>query len=181
MRVFILALLTTLLFASHPKAAHADLRQVTVPDLHGLTIDQANAKLKKAGFMYPVTQGDAAACDTSSNPPRGSIYCQEPWPEQQVFENKLIIVKLYTPPPPKLTGLKLVGLSLQDAKKQLAAWKHTGHVETATTSGEGLLSDERKLPPCAPDKVCDVVPWEFRDDEDITLQIGRKVKISAPD
>ncbi|MFT3700045.1 MAG: PASTA domain-containing protein [Kofleriaceae bacterium] len=67
-----------------------------MPDLSGLTFEEAVVAVKKAGFTNPPRIGDALYCvDHPIDDDR--IACQEPYDGAVVSENQLILVTLYHP------------------------------------------------------------------------------------
>jgi hypothetical protein len=136
--------------ADDPAAAPDDTPpRVTVPDLNGLTVDEANARLRAAGLTRPVdTEQYGAVMSCGPDARDGRVCGQHPAPGTVQFADEPVEVRLghYDARADKVVVPDVRGMHLADAR---AAFARAGFMaEPLLESGAG----------CKPDIVCSQTP-----------------------
>jgi len=106
---------------------------LVVPDLVGMSFDDASARLRQAGFRYELEQSTPIDCATAS-PGEGLIRCQEPAPGARVAGSSMVHVTIdhRFRSHGVLTETELqtvVGLTLAQAKAKLAQLGNQDEIE----------------------------------------------------
>lgn len=90
---------------------------ITVPDLRGLTLDQADNYLENKHLVYFVLDSSFAV-----DLPPTAILDQDPPPQSKVKENRKIYVTVNAVNPPQVKMPSLIDKSLRQATLELESW-----------------------------------------------------------
>ncbi len=96
------------------KAVTAHNKEITVPDLTGMSVVQAEKYLSGHGMRADVT--DSVFIKRME---RGTVYRQNPAPGSKVKEGRRILITINAVDPKKVTMPNLIGYSLRQAKAEL--------------------------------------------------------------
>lgn len=96
------------------KAVTAHNKEITVPDLTGMSVAQAEKYLSGLGMRADVT--DSVFIKRME---RGTVYRQNPAPGSKVKEGRRILITINAVDPKKVTMPNLIGYSLRQAKAEL--------------------------------------------------------------
>lgn len=96
------------------KAVTAHNKEITVPDLTGMSVAQAEKYLSDHGMRADVT--DSVFIKRME---RGTVYRQNPAPGTKVKDGRRILLTINSVNPKKVTMPNLVGYSLRQAKAEL--------------------------------------------------------------
>jgi PASTA domain len=151
---------------------------VTVPNVIGKTPAEAAALAKAAGFSTDVEEAPLD-CDTA-NPGDGQIKCQDPDPGQSVRRYTMIHIEVFHDVDPFPNVIRrgraqgLLGLSVDKARAQLAAWGFRGTIE--------IMHDvtQSDVKGCDDTHVCDWEPLDIDKSDRVVLKTRKPVVIGAP-
>lgn len=96
------------------KAVTAHNKEITVPDLTGMSVAQAEKYLSDHGMRADVT--DSVFIKRME---RGTVYRQNPAPGTKVKDGRRILITINAVDPKKVTMPNLIGYSLRQAKAEL--------------------------------------------------------------
>lgn len=156
---------------------------VTMPNLVGMTVDQAAAAVRAAGFKLDMEHSSPLECSAPPKVDDGRINCQSVAAGTTVKAYTLIQVAVYQVQ--HLAGIivraqlkPLVGMQLADAKAQLQRLGYKGHVQIETP--------QQFYKNCSLGTVCEVDPESGvsseNPEENIFFVMNKNdVKISTPD
>lgn len=151
--------------------------QLVVPDVMGKTEAEARALARAAGFTADVELNAALACDGGPKV-KDHVSCQTPDPGSKVSRGAWIQIAIYKPwdHPGMLVRdqlLPLVGLTVEQAKQQLAQLGYDGNLVVS----EQYHYDDK----CGQNKVCGVEPEAgIGLHDELRLSINKKLTIAAP-
>ena len=151
--------------------------KLTVPDLRGKSFADAVAIVKRAGFAYELEQ-EPLGCD-NDKPANGTVRCQNPDAGATVDVHAFVRVEIYQERDRsgelvRAQTASLIGLTVDEAKKKLAAMGYTGHLE--------IFEDKAAPTRCKRGTVCRVHPDELGKDAplDLTISTAAPLEITAP-
>lgn len=123
---------------------------ITVPNVVGKSLDEAQAMAQQAGFKQDVETTRPVECDTPA-PGEGLIRCQDPEAGTRVARYAMLQVNVYRTRSHKgrvtledLAALK--GLTVAQARAKLVEYGATDEVEVATSN--------RFIDNCKPETIC---------------------------
>jgi Serine/threonine protein kinase len=110
---------------------------LTVPDLSGLTVDQAKQRLKDMGLVLGkiTTQED-------SSKPDGVIISQSPSADGKINKGQLVDVVVNKLSPKKVTVPSLIGMTLKDARDALSSLEISLASINGSTDESSIVTDQ---------------------------------------
>lgn len=110
---------------------------LTVPDLSGLTVDQAKQRLKDMGLVLGkiTTQED-------SSKPDGVIISQSPSADGKINKGQLVDVVVNKLSPKKVTVPSLIGMTLKDARDALSSLEISLASINGSTDEASIVTDQ---------------------------------------
>lgn len=110
---------------------------LTVPDLSGLTVDQAKQRLKDMGLVLGkiTTQED-------SSKPDGVIINQSPSADGKINKGQLVDVVVNKLSPKKVTVPSLIGMTLKDARDALSSLEISLASINGSTDESSIVTDQ---------------------------------------
>lgn len=110
---------------------------LTVPDLSGLTVDQAKQRLKDMGLVLGkiTTQED-------SSKPDGVIISQSPSADGKINKGQLVDVVVNKMSPKKVTVPSLIGMTLKDARDALSSLEISLASINGSTDESSIVTDQ---------------------------------------
>ena len=110
---------------------------LTVPDLSGLTVDQAKQRLKDMGLVLGkiTTQED-------SSKPDGVIISQSPSADGKINKGQLVDVVVNKLSPKKVTVPSLIGMTLKDARDALSSLEISLASINGSTDESSVVTDQ---------------------------------------
>ncbi len=156
---------------------------IAVPNLVGMTVDQAAAAVRAAGFKLEMEHSSPLECTSPPKVEAGHVNCQSVDAGTAVKAYTLIQVAVFQIQ--HLAGIivraqlrPLVGMKLEDAKTQLKKLGYKGHVQIETPV--------QFYKNCPLGTVCEVSPESGvsseNSEENVFLVMNKNdVKISTPD
>lgn len=110
---------------------------LTVPDLSGLTLDQAKQRLKDMGLVLGkiTTQED-------SSKPDGVIISQSPSADGKINKGQLVDVVVNKLSPKKVTVPSLIGMTLKDARDALSSLEISLASINGSTDESSIVTDQ---------------------------------------
>lgn len=110
---------------------------LTVPDLSGLTVDQAKQRLKDMGLVLGkiTTQED-------SSKPDGVIISQSPSADGKINKGQLVDVVVNKLSPKKVTVPSLIGMTLKDARDALSSLEISLSSINGSTDESSIVTDQ---------------------------------------
>lgn len=110
---------------------------LTVPDLSGLTVDQAKQRLKDMGLVLGkiTTQED-------SSKPDGVIISQSPSADGKINKGQLVDVVVNKLSPKKVTVPSLIGMTLKDARDTLSSLEISLASINGSTDESSIVTDQ---------------------------------------
>ena len=110
---------------------------LTVPDLSGLTVDQAKQRLKDMGLVLGkiTTQED-------SSKPDGVIISQSPSADGKINKGQLVDVVVNKLSPKKVTMPSLIGMTLKDARDALSSLEISLASINGSTDESSIVTDQ---------------------------------------
>ena len=110
---------------------------LTVPDLSGLTVDQAKQRLKDMGLVLGkiTTQED-------SSKPDGVIISQSPSADGKINKGQLVDVVVNKLSPKKITVPSLIGMTLKDARDALSSLEISLASINGSTDESSIVTDQ---------------------------------------
>lgn len=110
---------------------------LTVPDLSGLTVDQAKQRLKDMGLVLGkiTTQED-------SSKPDGVIISQSPSVDGKINKGQLVDVVVNKLSPKKVTVPSLIGMTLKDARDALSSLEISLASINGSTDESSIVTDQ---------------------------------------
>lgn len=110
---------------------------LTVPDLSGLTVDQAKQRLKDMGLVLGkiTTQED-------SSKPDGVIISQSPPADGKINKGQLVDVVVNKLSPKKVTVPSLIGMTLKDARDALSSLEISLASINGSTDESSIVTDQ---------------------------------------
>lgn len=110
---------------------------LTVPDLSGLTVDQAKQRLKDMGLVL----GKITTQDDSSKPD-GVIISQSPSADGKINKGQLVDVVVNKLSPKKVTVPSLIGMTLKDARDALSSLEISLASINGSTDESSIVTDQ---------------------------------------
>jgi len=169
-----LAVLAIVALAVSPAGADDKLK---VPNLVGKSVEDAQDTANKSGFPRDLDKQRAGPDCKGTVTELGKVRCQSPAPGTLLGRYESITVFVNMPHEPKEWDYddtaKLIGLTVAQAKKQLADDGFKGKIEVQESSMDG----------CKPGTLCDIQPRAFGEDASITFlaRSNKKLEIKGPD
>ena len=110
---------------------------LTVPDLSGLTVDQAKQRLKDMGLVLGkiTTQEDSSKSD-------GVIISQSPSADGKINKGQLVDVVVNKLSPKKVTVPSLIGMTLKDARDALSSLEISLASINGSTDESSIVTDQ---------------------------------------
>lgn len=110
---------------------------LTVPDLSGLTVDQAKQRLKDMGLVL----GNITTQEDSSKPD-GVIISQSPSADGKINKGQLVDVVVNKLSPKKVTVPSLIGMTLKDARDALSSLEISLASINGSTDESSIVTDQ---------------------------------------
>jgi hypothetical protein len=157
------------------------MHMITMPNLVGMTEDEAAGAVKAAGFSAEMEQSSPVECD---NPPvEDKVKCQSPQPGTQARSDMTVQVQVHhehiSEAGRSIQRVKtLVGMTPDAAKAKIKSWgkSWTVKIKPPTNSGDQPIYDAK----CGENKVCGVNEGADYDEVGVILYVNAKVSVGAP-